>query len=162
MMKNSTRFIILGILLIVLSITLVSSSSALENIENTIGEKTTQAMLSEIKNAINKYSTITTEDSLEKIKNITSIYGLELTEDEVQEIYDYILPELTAKVTDNISILDRIKMFIENLTKKVEEIFPSVKDKEITVTIPRMSQVDEWVTEGICYIIRNILPLIDS
>ena len=161
-MNRTSKIIILCILLVVLSFTLVSSAAALENIEEIIGEKTTQVMINEIKNAVNKYSTITTEDTLSTIKEITSIYGLELTDEEVQEIYDYIVPELTAKITDNITLWDRAKMLISRLTQFVENTFPSIKDKEVVVTVPRMSQVDEWVNEGLMYVIRNILPLIDS
>lgn len=161
-MKRTSKFIILCILLVVMSLTMVSSAAALENIEEILGEKTTQIMINEIKNSVNKYSTITHKDILSTIKEITSMYGLELTDEEIQDIYDYVAPELTAQVTDNISIIDRIKMFVSGLRDFVENAFPSIKDKEVVVTIPRMSQVDEWVNEGILYVIRNILPMLDS
>ena len=161
-MKKLTRFTVIFVALIMVFSLVKTTVFALENIENTLGKKTTQIMLTEIKNSINKYSTITNNDALEIIKDITSIYGLELSDEEVQSIYNQISGDLTVKVTDKVTLIDKVKMFFQNLSEKVEETFPSLKDKEVVITLPRMSQVDEWVNDGIDYIVHNFLPLLFS
>ena len=131
-------------------------------IEEILGEKTTIAMLDEIITEVNSYSTITKEQINEIIEDITNTYGLELTPDELADLYDMVAARIDSKVTDNITLLDRIKMWVSDLRRIVEETFPEVKDKEVTVTIPRISQVDALINEGIYYFVRNILPLITS
>ena len=116
----------------------------------------------EIIESINKNSKITNADVLNTIENITSLYGLELSDEEINEIYENIANRITSKITDKITFIDRVKMFVGNLRNWVEETFPELKDKEVVITIPGMSQVDNWVNEGLQYIIESILPWVFS
>ena len=132
------------------------------SVEDVLGERTTAIMIEEMIAEINKYSTITNERIHSIIENIANTYGVELTEEQFKTIYEKVIQDMDSYISDDISLWDQIKIQVNDLRKMVEETFPSVKDKEVTVTVPRISQVDALVNEGIYYFIRNILPLITS
>lgn len=158
-MKKQHYLVIIFCLIVILAVNSIAPL-ATSNLEAILGKKTTQAMLDEIKIRVNDYSAITDEMFYEIVYDVTRQYGLELNEDDFNEIVAHVLASTNTKISTKISLIDHLKIFLNDAIGFFEKTFPNIKEKEVTITIPKISQIDEWVNEGIHFFRRSILPLI--
>ena len=87
------------------------------------------------------------------------MYGIDITETQKNSIYEIVTTQMESTLSDKIFFTDYVRMWITDLYRFVDDL-PITNDNEVSVTIPRISQVDSIVNLGIYYFVRNILPLI--
>lgn len=138
---------------------LIMSISVDATIQEVLGEKTYTAMIEEIVLEVNRYAKITPEQINIIILDITNMYGINITETQKNSIYEIVTTQMESTLSDKIFFTDYVRMWIADLYRFVDDL-PITSDNEVSVTIPRISQVDSIVNLGIYYFVRNILPLI--